>query len=98
MKKLILILAVIALVSFETCVPKTIDIDVKPADPELCISSIVLGNNGIVVGLTRSYSPLERPPGSDTLSNDLVDQILVHGLFQRVPTYACSIYLDGLTK
>jgi len=77
MKKLILILAVIALVSFEACVPKTIDIDVKPADPELCISSIVLGNNGIVVGLTRSYSPLERPPGSDTLSNDLVDQILV---------------------
>lgn len=77
MKKLILILSVFTLVSFEACVPKTIDIDVKPADPELCITSLVLGNNGIVVGLTRSYSPLERPPESDTLSNDLIDQILV---------------------
>lgn len=62
-----------------SCLPPTIDIDVEPAKPELCIASLVLGNNGIVVGLTRSYSPLESSPDTDTLSNDLVNQILVSG-------------------
>lgn len=82
MKNIIVLLSVVFVVSFEACVPKSIDIDVKPADPELSVASIVLGNNGIVVSLTRSYSPLQRPlesdtSSADTLSDDLLAQILV---------------------
>ena len=75
------ILAVIAFLSLfaASCLPPTIDIDVTPAPPTLCIASLVLGNNGIVVGLTRSYSPLEKNPDSDSLSDELVEQILVSG-------------------
>lgn len=67
-----------------SCLPPSIDIDVEPAPPKLCIASLVLGNNGIVIGLTRSYSPLEKNPDQDTLSNDLIEQILVSGAIVTV--------------
>jgi Domain of unknown function (DUF4249) len=79
MKYLISLFALTFIAFTESCVPDPIDIDVKPADPKLCISSVVLGNNGIVIGLTRSYSPLQQSPDSDTLGQELVDQILVSG-------------------
>ncbi len=62
-----------------SCLPPSIDIDVEPAPPKLCIASVVMGNNGIVIGLTRSYSPLQQDPNQDSLSDDLIDQILVSG-------------------
>ncbi len=77
MKKYIVVLLAAIGFSISSCIPDTIDIDVTPADPELCIASLVLGNNGIVVGLTRSYSPLESSPNEDTLSSELIDRILV---------------------
>jgi hypothetical protein len=73
-----------------SCVPDPIDIDVKPADPKLCISSVVLGNNGIVIGLTRSYSPLEQSPENDTLGQDLINQILASGATVTI-SYASQI-------
>lgn len=79
MKKLIFAIALASMFVYPACIPDTIDIDVTPADPQLCVASMVLGNNGIVIGLTRSYSPLESSPDEDTLSNDLVAQILVSG-------------------
>lgn len=79
MKKLAFIFALTFIAFTQSCVPDPIDIDVTPADPKLCISSVVLGNNGIVIGLTRSYSPLQQSPESDTLGQQLVDQILVTG-------------------
>ena len=79
MKNIIPAAFVIISMMLASCLPPSIDIDVEPAPPQLCIASLVLGNNGIVVGLTRSYSPLESSPDTDTLSNNLVDQILVSG-------------------
>jgi hypothetical protein len=79
MKKLFTALSIALTFAFGSCIPDTIDIDVTPADPELCIASVVVGNNSIVIGLTRSYSPLANSPDEDTLSDDLVEQILVSG-------------------
>ena len=50
----------------------------------MCIASVVVGNNSLVVGLTRSYSPLESSPDEDTLSDDLIEQILVTGAIVTV--------------
>ncbi|HTF03762.1 MAG TPA: hypothetical protein VK826_07035, partial [Bacteroidia bacterium] len=79
MRKVLLVVPGFIAMAIASCLPPSIDIDVEPAPPQLCIASLVVGNNGIVVGLTRSYSPLERPPGSDTLGDDLIEQILVSG-------------------
>lgn len=79
MKNLLIASAITIAFTYTACIPDTIDIDVTPADPELCIASVVVGNNSIVIGLTRSYSPLESSPDEDTLSDDLVEQILVTG-------------------
>lgn len=79
MKKTLIAAIVFAAMFIASCLPPSIDIDVTPAPPKLCIASLVLGNNGIVVGLTRSYSPLAKNPDEDTLSDDLVEQILVTG-------------------
>jgi small nuclear ribonucleoprotein (snRNP)-like protein len=75
---LFILIGFLALLS-PACLPPSIDIDVEPAPPKLCIASVVMGNNGIVIGLTRSYSPLQQDPNHDTLSDDLVEQILVTG-------------------
>src|ERR1044072_5984783 len=79
MKKLVASILVTLVFGFSSCIPDTIDIDVTPADPELCIASIVMGNTGIIISLTRSYSPLESSPGEDTLSDNVIEQILVTG-------------------
>lgn len=79
MQKALLVVTAFIAVFAASCLPPSIDIDVTPAPPKLCIASLVLGNNGIVVGLTRSYSPLEKNPDADTLTDDLVEQILVSG-------------------
>lgn len=95
MRKTLLIVSAFIAMTFASCLPPTIDIDVEPAPPTLCIASLVLGNNGVVVGLTRSYSPLERPPESDTLSDDLMEQILVTG---ATVTISYGAQTDTLTE
>jgi hypothetical protein len=70
----IFISAVIFLVS---CQPKPIDIDVPPAEEKLVIASQVLPNSVMVVGLTRSFSPLDADGHEDTLQNSFLDRILV---------------------
>jgi hypothetical protein len=79
MKKAFLALAAFITLLAASCLPPSIDIDVTPAPPKLCIASLVLGNNGVVIGLTRSYSPLEKNPDADSLSDELIEQILVSG-------------------
>lgn len=59
------------------CLPPPIDVDVEPAPPRLCIASQVFGNSGIVVGLTRSYSPLEGSVNDDSTGQDLLERLLV---------------------
>ncbi|CAN5890521.1 hypothetical protein BH11BAC7_BH11BAC7_25270 [soil metagenome] len=60
-----------------SCQPKPIDIDVPPAEERLVIASQVLPNSIMVVGLTRSFSPLDPAGHDDTLQNDFLDRILV---------------------
>jgi hypothetical protein len=79
MNKAIFILTGFIMLFGASCLPPSIDIDVEPAPPKLCIASVVMGNNGIVIGLTRSYSPLQQNPNQDSLSDDLIEQILVTG-------------------
>ncbi|MDQ3111053.1 MAG: DUF4249 domain-containing protein [Bacteroidota bacterium] len=60
-----------------SCQPKPIDIDVPPAEERLVIASQVLPNSIMVIGLTRSFSPLDPAGHEDTLQNDFLDRILV---------------------
>lgn len=60
-----------------SCLPPTIDIDVKPAEPQLTVCSQTIGTQGIIVGLTKSYSPLDTSGNHDTVSSDLLNKILV---------------------
>ena len=75
MKRFFPILFLLAALS--SCRPDPIDIDVKPAAEKLVIASQVLPNSIMVVGLTRSFSPLDPGGNEDTLQNDFLDRILV---------------------
>ncbi|MEO5642427.1 MAG: DUF4249 family protein [Bacteroidia bacterium] len=66
-----------ALIFLISCQPKPIDIDVPPAEERLVIASQILPNSIMVVGLTRSFSPLDPAGHDDTLQNDFLDRILV---------------------
>ncbi|GAB4141473.1 MAG: hypothetical protein Fur0041_16670 [Bacteroidia bacterium] len=74
MKKLLFL--ILAISGLNACIPSPIDIDVQPAPPSLCVASQVIGNSGIIIGLTRSYSPLQGSVEGDTTGN-LLDEILV---------------------
>ncbi len=74
--KYIFILLAIA-VSLVNCTPDPIDIDVQPAEERLVIASQILPNSIMVIGLTRSFSPLDPDGHEDTLQNDFLDRILV---------------------
>jgi hypothetical protein len=62
---------------FISCRPDPIDIDVKPAQEKLVICSQIIPNNVMVVGLTRSFSPLDSGGNQDTLQNNFLSRILV---------------------
>lgn len=62
---------------FTDCRPEPIDIDVKPADEKLVIASQIIPNSVMVVGLTRSFSPLDPGGNADTIPNDFLSRILV---------------------
>ena len=59
-------------VSFVNCRPDPIDIDVQPAEERLVIASQILPNSIMVIGLTRSFSPLDPDGHEDTLQNDFL--------------------------
>lgn len=59
------------------CRPEPIDIDVKPAAEKLVLCSQIVPNNIMVVGVTRSFSPLDSGGNQDTLQNDFLSRILV---------------------
>lgn len=60
------------------CVPKPIDIDVDPAEPEIVIASQVIPNRAMVVAVTRSFSALAIDvENGDSVSNDFISDLLV---------------------
>ncbi len=60
-----------------SCRPKPIDIDVKPAAEKLVICSQIVPNSIMVVGLTRSFSPLDPGGNQDTMPASFLNRILV---------------------
>lgn len=84
--------AAICLIS---CRPKPIDIDVPPAEERLVIASQVLPNSIMVVGLTRSFSPLDPDGHEDTLQNDFLERILVPNAIVTVshPSGTDTLYM-----
>lgn len=86
----ILLVVFIAFSGWYACLPPPVDIDVKPADPRLVIASQVIGTNGLIVGLTRSYSPLDTSGQQDTIGQDLLSQILVENAIVTV-SYQSSV-------
>lgn len=80
---------------FASCRPDPIDIDVKPAEEKLVIASQVLPNSIMVVGLTRSFSPLDPGGNEDTLQNDFLDRILVPNAIVTVthPSGTDTLYM-----
>lgn len=56
------------------CIPDNLGIEVAEAESKLVISSQVIPGNTMVVIVSRSFSALE---GNDSLSTDLLDDILV---------------------
>lgn len=78
MKNSLFILICTLLVScFSACRPKPIDIKVSPAPVKLSISSSVIPNRFVFVAVTKSFSSLDNQNGSDSISEDLVNKILV---------------------
>jgi len=76
------------------CLPPPIDIDVKPAEPRMTVASQVFGTQGLIVALSRSYSPLDTAGDNDSLTNDFLNQILVSNALVTV-SYGSST--DTLT-
>jgi hypothetical protein len=53
-----------------SCEPKPIDIDVKPAEARLVVSSQIVPQKNMIIALTKSFSPLD--PISNTKINSIV--------------------------
>jgi hypothetical protein len=66
------------------CRPEPIDIDVPPAEQKLVIASQIVPNSVMVVGLTRSFSPLDQAANQDSVPNSFLDSILVENAIVTV--------------
>lgn len=79
----ILLMLGVGLIGLTACVPDPVDIEVPQAEPQLVIASQVIGIPGtpfqtLVVQVSRSFGALDfSEEESDTLSEELLDQILV---------------------
>jgi len=75
----ILPLLTIALV-FTQCRPKPLLVDVPQLEPQVVVSSQIIPNAAMVIGLTRSFGALEEG-GSDDIdvTDSLVSRLLVDG-------------------
>jgi hypothetical protein len=82
---------------FANCRPQPIDIDVKPAAEKLVVCSQIVPNSVMIVGLTRSFSPLDSGGNADTLQNSFLDRILVQNAIVTVthPGGTDTLYMLG---
>jgi hypothetical protein len=75
---------ILAAVLINGCTPKPIDIDVKPSDPRLVVSSQIIPQKIMTVLLTKSFSPLEPLSNKDSLTQENINKILVTNAFVTV--------------
>ena len=69
---------------FSSCIPKPIDIDIKPPTPKLVIASQIIPNSIMLVSVTRSFSALNSSAQSNNVSQNLLDTVLVSNAFVTV--------------
>jgi hypothetical protein len=77
MKKNIILVLGSVLFLISGCLPEDIDIDVKPAESRIVVSSQIVPSQLILVALTKSFSPLEPIASQDTVSNNLLNKFIV---------------------
>lgn len=90
MKRLIYLIAFFYL--FQACAPEDVIIDVAPAPSQVAISSQLIGDNLLLVALSRSFSALN-PNALVDLEEDFIGQLLVDSAFVTVNSQG---YLDTL--
>jgi Domain of unknown function (DUF4249) len=97
MKKFIPILLALfgILYLISSCRPKPIDIDVPPAERKLVVTSQIIPNSFMVVGLSRTFSALESGGHQDTLQDSFLDSVLVENAIVTVthPAGTDTLYM-----
>lgn len=85
------ILAVLAafMLLLHSCIPKPIDIELKPPQPKLVISSQIIPNSIMLVSVTRSFSALSTGANSDNIDQNFLDSLLVRNAIVTV-SYAST--------
>ncbi len=71
------ILTLALVTSMSSCLPDPIDIDVPPAEQKTVVSSQIVPNQIMVVGLSRSFSALSSGANEDSVSDDFLADILI---------------------
>ncbi|MGL4597069.1 MAG: hypothetical protein ACRCYO_06060, partial [Bacteroidia bacterium] len=78
MKKIHLALfSALVCIGMQSCLPDPIDIDVPPAEQKIVVSSQIVPNQIMVVGLSRSFSALSSGANNDSVSDDFLADILI---------------------
>ena len=57
--------------------PKPIDIEIVPPEPEMVIASQIAPDRLMLVAVTRSFSALAIDAGQDSVTNDFLSDLLV---------------------
>lgn len=77
MKKTVLFNIALVIFLINGCIPNGINIDVKPAEPNIVVASKIIPQSFMFVTLTKSFSPLEPIATEDTVASGLLDKYLV---------------------
>lgn len=77
MKNAIILNTVIILFFLSGCIPEGIDIDVKPAESHIAVSSKIIPLSYMFVSLTKSYSPLDPITTGVTVDPMVLNNFLV---------------------
>lgn len=74
----------ISILLLSACLPKPIDIDIKPYSPKLVVASQIIPGKTMIVSLTRSFSALSNSTEEDTVAQNFLDSVLVPDAFVTV--------------
>jgi hypothetical protein len=67
-----------------SCEPKPIDIDVKPAEARLVVSSQIVPQKNMIIALTKSFSPLDPISNTEALTQNQFNRFLVYNAFVTI--------------
>ena len=67
----------ILLMALAGCTPKPITIDIEEQEPRLVIASQVIPDRFMIIVVTKSFGALQSDPNSDTVSSDILSNLVV---------------------